>query len=324
MALSSRDPARIGLGLAALGRPGYINLGHDNDLNADYDPQRMGARTHVVLDAAWQAGIVHFDAARSYGRAEEFLGNWLRSRTLHGPVISSKWGYEYTADWQVKAKKHEVKDLSREQLDRQIQATQQHLGDFLDLYQIHSATLESGVLENQSVLERLFELKSGGLRIGLTATGAEQSDTIRAALDVRVKDQRLFESVQATFNLLEQSAAEALQEAAAQNVQVIIKEGLANGRLTERGNLPEDAAALEKLRAEAARLGASLDALALAFVLDQPWVNVALSGAATVPQLQSNLGALQVRLDDRAREVLRSMAQDAELYWRTRSNLPWR
>lgn len=43
-----------------------------------------------------------FDAARSYGEAESFLSGWLQARGLHGKVtVSSKWGYTYTADFQV-------------------------------------------------------------------------------------------------------------------------------------------------------------------------------------------------------------------------------
>jgi hypothetical protein len=50
------------------------------------------------------AGLLcrYFDAARSYGRAEEFLGGWLAARGI-GPqevVVGSKWGYVYTANWQ--------------------------------------------------------------------------------------------------------------------------------------------------------------------------------------------------------------------------------
>ena len=33
-----------------------------------------------VLDAAYAAGIRYIDAARSYGRAEEFLAAWLAAR----------------------------------------------------------------------------------------------------------------------------------------------------------------------------------------------------------------------------------------------------
>ena len=70
--------ARLGLGLAALGRPGYLNLGHGAQLGGDRSVAALRARTHEVLDAAYAAGIRDFDAARSYGRAEEFLGEWLR------------------------------------------------------------------------------------------------------------------------------------------------------------------------------------------------------------------------------------------------------
>src|SRR3982751_5394147 len=70
----------LGLGLAALGRPGYINLGHAADLAHDYDVGVMEARAHATLDAAWAAGVRYFDAARSYGRAEAFLASWLGGR----------------------------------------------------------------------------------------------------------------------------------------------------------------------------------------------------------------------------------------------------
>jgi aryl-alcohol dehydrogenase-like predicted oxidoreductase len=91
--------SRLGLGLAALGRPGYINLGHANDLGHDYAVTAMQRQTDRVLDAAWAGGICYFDAARSYGRAEEFLGRWLRERRLSSTdlTVGSKWGYTYTA-----------------------------------------------------------------------------------------------------------------------------------------------------------------------------------------------------------------------------------
>src|SRR3712207_5810312 len=100
---------RIGLGLAALGRPGHLNLGHERDLGADRSVEALRRRTHEVLDAAFERGVRAFVAARSYGRGEEFLGEWLRSREPEGVTVSSKWGYVYTADWQVDADPPEVK-----------------------------------------------------------------------------------------------------------------------------------------------------------------------------------------------------------------------
>jgi aryl-alcohol dehydrogenase-like predicted oxidoreductase len=98
--------------------------------------------------------------------------------------------------------------------------------------------------------------------------------------------------VQATWNLLERSAGDALHAAHDAGVGVIIKEGLANGRLTDRN--PELSPAVGRA---ATRAGTTVDALALAAVLARPWVDVVLSGAATVEQLESNAVALTVRWD---------------------------
>ena len=315
----------VGIGLAALGRPGYINLGHAADLGGTYGVDAMQAQTDRVLDAAWAAGVRYFDAARSYGRAEEFLGNWLRARDIDpGAVtIGSKWGYTYTADWQVDAEVHEVKEHSLPVLRRQWQETQDRLGGYVDLYQIHSATFASGVLTNTDVLDALARLKADGVRIGLSLSGPDQGAVLAAALEVTVDDVRLFDSVQATWNLLEPSAGSALAAAADAGLGVIVKEALANGRLTPRNDDPAFASSLRLLQEEAARLATTVDALALAAVLAQPWAHVVLSGAATVEQLQSNVAACDVAWDDAAATRLRILAQPPHAYWQTRSAQPW-
>ncbi len=324
----SHDPlvTPLGLGLAALGRPGYITLGHADDLEGDYDVASMALHAHSVLDAAWDAGIRMFDAARSYGRAEEFLGQWLarRSREPDELFISSKWGYTYTAGWQVAAKQHEVKEHSLRVLKRQWKETQQNLGPYLRLYQVHSATLESGVLEDAEVLSALVRLKrEEGVLIGLTTSGPRQSETIRTAAGLVVEGLPLFDSVQATWNLLEPSAGEALAQAHLAGMAVIVKEALANGRLTERNDEPRFAAARTGLLAQSERLGATLDALALAAALAQPWADVVLSGAANADQLQSNVRTIDVIWDDEAAHALASLAEPADAYWKTRSELAW-
>ena len=112
---SGLSVTRMGLGLAALGRPGYINLGHAADLKREYEVPVMEQHAHDVLDAAWEAGIRYFDAARSYGRAEAFLSSWLSERHIspESVTVGSKWGYTYTASWQVTAEHHEIKEHSR-------------------------------------------------------------------------------------------------------------------------------------------------------------------------------------------------------------------
>ena len=302
----------IGIGLAALGRPGYINLGHGADV-ADHDVGRMEAVAHAVLDAAYEGGVRHFDAARSYGRAEAFLGSWLdrRGLTRDDVVVSSKWGYAYTAGWSVDAEDHEIKELTAAQLRRQWPETEALLGDRLSLYQIHSATLDSGVLDDPEVRAELDALRARGLRLGLSVTGADQAGTIDRAVATGG-----FHAVQATWNLHERSAGPALARAHAAGMEVYVKEGVANGRLTARGG---DAA----LAAAAAERGVGEDAIALAAVLAQPWAGVVLSGAATVRQLEQNLLAREVAWDDALEARLAGLEEPPAAYWKTRAALPW-
>lgn len=315
----------IGLGLAALGRPGYVNLGHAADLQGNYDVEAMQVHTHTVLDEAWRLGVRYFDAARSYGRAEQFLGSWLRARQIPTSevTVGSKWGYIYTADWRVDAETHEVKEHTLPVLQRQWYESHLNLGMYLRLYQIHSATFDSGVLDNHAVLVELARLKTEGVLIGLSLSGAQQADVLRQAMEVKIAGERLFDCVQATWNLLEPSAAPALREARIAGMGVLVKEALANGRLTPRNTDPAFAARRALLEQQAARLNTTVDALALAAALAQPWADVVLSGAATVEQIRSNVQALEVQLDEETTTALETLAEPPDVYWNIRKNLAW-
>lgn len=318
----------MGLGLAALGRPGYINLGHGDDLNYNHDVTAMEAQAHRVLDSAWDAGIRYFDAARSYGKAEDFLHSWLAKRgiTEKECTISSKWGYTYTADWQVnlpKGQKHEIKEHSLPVLQRQLLESRALLGGHLDLYQIHSTTLDSGVLANEAVLLELARLRDTGLSIGFSVSGTQQADTIRRALEIEFDGVLLFSAVQATWNLLEQSVTSALREAHEVGIGVIVKEGLANGRLTSRNDSPEFQRKMALLQAQAETQNITVDSMALAAVINQPFVDVVLSGAACVDHLKSNLQALKIKWNDSLAEMLDALVESAESYWHIRSQLAW-
>jgi aryl-alcohol dehydrogenase-like predicted oxidoreductase len=315
----------IGLGMAALGRPGYLNLGHGRDLGEDRSVVAMERHAHAMLDTAYQAGIRHVDAARSYGRAEEFVASWLDRRNL-GPddlLVSSKWGYAYTAGWRADAQVHEVKDHSLAALRRQAAESREILGDHLKLYQIHSATLETGVLEDAQVLSELANLRSEGLVIGLSVSGPRQADTIRRALEVETEGVTLFASVQATWNLLEPSVEPALAEAHEAGWAVIVKEAVANGRLTPQDEGPSLEMLRTLLRQVAQRHGVSVDALAMAAAMAQPWADVVLSGAVNEAQLRSNLSALDIRLSPSELAGLAALAEPSDRYWSTRSALPW-
>jgi len=315
----------LGIGMAALGRPGYINLCHGEDYPNGRTVEDMKLRAFEVLDAAWDAGVRYFDAARSYGRGEAFLGAWLHQREIAkgDAAVASKWGYRYTADWRVQATHHEIKDHSLAVLQRQWRETRENLGEHLDLYQIHSATFDSGVLENGEVHRELARRKGGGVLVGLTLSGPRQAEVLERALTVEVDGERLFDAVQATWNPLEPSAAPVLEAAHAAGLGVIVKEALANGRLTDRNRDPGFAAQRHVLADLAARSDVSMDAVALAAALARPWADVVLSGAGTVAQLESNLRSLDIAWDEQAESEMHRLAEAPEAYWQTRSNLAW-
>jgi aryl-alcohol dehydrogenase-like predicted oxidoreductase len=288
----------MGLGLAALGRPGYMTVGHASDFARGRGVEAMREQAHAVMSEAYALGIRYFDVARSYGLGEEFVASW---RAPSDAVIGSKWGYTYTADWKTDASVHEVKDHSIAAFERQWAETRAVLGDRVCLYQIHSATLETGVLEDARVLGALMRLRSNGVRIGLSVTGPKQPEIIRKAISVRVDGVALFQCVQATWNLLERSAGPALNEAHDAGLGVIVKEALSNGRLTVRGGFGDEA-------------------VALAAVLAQPFVDVVLSGATTGEQLRSNVRAFSVDGDAALRSIT---PQPPAEYWGERSRLSW-
>ncbi|MGW3094190.1 aldo/keto reductase [Streptomyces sp. NPDC001102] len=317
LAAATTPTCHIGLGLAAVGRPGYINLGRDEDLGEHRTVEDLRARTHELLDAAYVQGVRYFDAARSYGRSEEFLAEWLDARpSFDDIVVGSKWGYTYTADWTTDAETHEVKDHGVRTYERQRAETAALLGDRLDLYQIHSVTPDSPALTDKELHAELAEAAAQGLTIGFSTSGPAQADAIRAALAVTVDGEPLFRTVQSTYNALETSAAPALAEAHDAGLTVIVKEGMANGRLAA----PH---APEALKAVAAETSLGCDAVALALILRQPWAGVVLSGAATVAQLASNLHAAAVDLDEDQLARLAALAEEPRAYWEKRSSLPW-
>ncbi len=302
--------AVLGLGLAAVGRPAYITLGRAADLPGDRSPALLRARAHELLDAAVDLGISYLDTARSYGRAEEFLGSWLTGRT-DDLIVASKWGYTYTAeDPTVDADEVKTHDLPT--LERQWAETRALLGDRLRLYQVHSLTVDSPLWDDDALLHRLAGLRDAGTELGFSTSGPRQADAVRRGTALEVDGAPLFRTVQSTWNLLETSAGSALTEAHDAGLRVVVKEGVANGRLTDRG-LPADS----PVRAAAASAGLAPDAVALAAVLARPWVDVVLSGAVTVDQLRSNADARGLAVE------LPELAEAPADYWATRSSLAW-
>ena len=212
--------------------------------------------------------------------------------------------------------RHEVKDHTLPTYERQRAETAELLGDRLDLYQIHSVTPDSPALTDKELHATLAEAAAQGTTVGFSTSGPAQADAIRAALAVTVDGEPLFRTVQSTYNVLETSAGPALAEAHEAGLTVIVKEGMANGRLA-------DAHAPDALKAVAAQTSLGCDAVALALILRRPWAGVVLSGAATVNQLSSNLHAAVVDLDEDQLAALAALVEEPQVYWEKRAGLPW-
>jgi aryl-alcohol dehydrogenase-like predicted oxidoreductase len=225
--LGARGPvvSRMGLGLAALGRPAYITSGREDDL-PDRSVAGMRTRTFSMLAAAYAAGVRYVDAARSYGRAEVFLAGWLAERGHADVIVGSKWGYRYTGGWQLDAPVQEVKEHSLAMFTTQLAESRALLGDRITLYQVHSLTVDDGLFTDASLLAALSRLRAESVIIGLSATGPRQADTIRRALPVTVDGQQLFTATEVTWNLLEPSVGPAAAEAAAAGWAVLVKEAV--------------------------------------------------------------------------------------------------
>ena len=234
------------------------------------------------------------------------------------------------------------------------------LGDHVALYQVHSATLDSGFLD-ADVLQELGELKSArGWKLGLTLSGTAQADTLREALR---RAPGLFDCVQATYNVLEQSAGEvrALRWCDAAGVSIVWPAARSDppvARLCAPARDPARARmcppqALDEageagmsviikeamangrvlqsgpLRETAAALGVPPDALAMGAAMALGCAPVVLSGAATRAHARSNaqapqaMEALQRCAPDALERLLVECKEDSARYWKDRAALEW-
>jgi aryl-alcohol dehydrogenase-like predicted oxidoreductase len=97
MKMSSIPLPRLGLGMAALGRPGYITLDRNAIFGSDARSlEKMQTQANLVLDSLFESmEIPWIDNARSYGLSEKFTGEYLKKHNISPEkvYVSSKWGY---------------------------------------------------------------------------------------------------------------------------------------------------------------------------------------------------------------------------------------
>ena len=213
--------SRLGVGLAA---DRAARLHHARPRAATCrrrSPDALYARVAEVLDAARGAGIRYVDVARSYGRAEEFLARWLaracRRRATRSPSAASGAIATRPAGAVDAAGARAEGAVARALHERSSPRAAALLDDRLDLYQIHSATAESGCLADAALLAALVDGRRRGAyrAVGLTLSGRGVGDARSSWRARRASTaSRVFDVVQATFNVLEPSLAAGLPRGA--------------------------------------------------------------------------------------------------------------
>ena len=311
----------LGLGTAALGRPHYINV-RQEDMRA-FDLEVFKQQGFAVLEKAYQLGIRYFDAAPGYGLAEALVLEWLRTKDDPTIKIATKWGYTYVADFDKNASIHEVKEHSLSKLNEQWEVSKAFL-PHLRVYQIHSVTLETGVLENKLILERLEFLKQEcNIQIGITTTGANQVELIKRALDVSVEGEQLFDAFQVTYNILDQSLKNISDRLIAANKSIIIKEALANGRLFRNKKYSNYDSLYDLIEKLAMKYSVGIDAIALNFCTLTMPESMVLSGASNILHIEENIKAATFEMTEEEVEQLSLFGIEESVYWNERKQLVW-
>ncbi|MGK0326245.1 MAG: aryl-alcohol dehydrogenase-like predicted oxidoreductase [Polaribacter sp.] len=312
---------KIGLGTAALGRPQYINVRQNNNIKDDLETFRK--HSFQVLEDAYNLGIRYFDTAPGYGLAEGLVLEWLKTKNDKTIEIATKWGYTYTANFDANATVHEVKEHRLSKLNEQWNFSKLLL-PYLKVYQIHSATLETGVLENKEVLEQLaFLKKEHNLKIGLTTTGTNQVEVLKKALNILVDGEQLFDLFQVTYNFLDQSLHDILDKLTHQKKSIVIKEALANGRVFRNPRYPLYEEMYSVLDNLSKKHNIGIDAISLKYCEQTIPDSIVLSGASNTKQLKENLkmNSFSLSIDDI--EILNSFKTDPKFYWEERKKLQW-
>ncbi len=232
-----------------------------------------------VLNAALDGGINFLDTSACYGISEELIGRTVAHRRDEF-VLATKCGHA----WDGYAGQDWTAQLVRDSIERSLRLLHT---DHLDLVQLHSCEVD--VLERGEVLQALLDAKqSGKIRF---AGYSGDNEAARWAVD-----SGLFDTLQTSFNLVDQRAATRLFPAAqAQGMGIIAKRPIANGAWGAAGS-PSGYANRYFERAQqmlaAGPVAAAPDnrfVLALGFVLAHDAVDTAIVGTRNPAHMQTNL-----------------------------------
>jgi len=268
-----------------------------------------------LMDAAWEAGITHFDTADAYGggRSERMIGDWMRARGVR-PMLTTK-----TFNPMDTGADH---GLAPARIARQLEQSLERLGvDSVDLYLAHDFDPEVPLTETFGAFEEL--LAAGQIRAyGISNFGAEQLTAALAAGNPQ--------AVQNSYSLLDRGDAEqVLPLCKRHGLSYLVFSPLAGGwltgkyrrgepypagsRMTQRPEPYEPLLndptfdALERLEAIAAARGTSMAGTALAWLLADARIGQVVSGPGRPEHLTPIREALEHPLSSEERAEIESV-----------------
>jgi aryl-alcohol dehydrogenase-like predicted oxidoreductase len=277
--------------------------------NADHD------ECIRIIHRALDAGINFIDTADVYaqGESEEIVGKALAGGRRDDIVLATKFHGAMGDD-------PNRQGSSRRWIIREVEDSLQRLGtDWIDLYQVHRPRTDTDVEETLSALSDLIH--QGKVRyVGSSTFPASQ--IVEAQWVARDRHLRRFVTEQPPYSVLVRAVeADVLPTCARHGMAVISYSPLAGGwlsgrwrkdagqqpssrasRLPERFDLSQPANqrkldTVEQLARLAEEAGITLIQLAIAFVLNHPAVTAPIIGPRTMEQLEGQLAAADVVLD---------------------------
>lgn len=278
-----------------------------------------------LVKAAFDAGINFIDTANvySFGESEKLLGQAIKTLGLPRDelVIATK-------STGIMNELPNGRGQSRYHIMNAVDASLKRLQlDHIDLYQLHGFDPLTPLEESLRTLDDL--VRSGKVRsIGLCNLAAWQIMKALAISDKRGWSR--FESVQAYYTIagrdLEREIVPLLQD---QKLGLMVWSPLAGGLLSGKfqrdGEAPAGARrasfdfpvvdkerafnCLDVMRPIAERLQVSVAQIALAWLLNKPYVSSVILGAKTMDQLKDNIAAANVVLSEQDMAALDEVSQ---------------
>jgi aryl-alcohol dehydrogenase-like predicted oxidoreductase len=262
------------------------------------------------IKRALELGINFFDTANSYsdGTSEEIVGRAIRDFGQRDEVVIATKVYHVWRD------KPNTGGLSRKAIFTAIDDTLGRLGtNYVDLYQIHRWDYHTPIEET---LEALHDVVKAGKALYLGASSMFAWQFCKALYLARQHGWTPFVTMQNHYNLLHrEEEREMMPLCAAENIAVLPWSPLARGRLTRDWNettqrletdeigqklyaatAEADRRVAQRVAEVAAKRNIPRAQVALAWVLQKPFVTSPIVGASKPNHLDDALAALSVKL----------------------------